>query len=639
MYKYLNNIELEEAIKVYGSKIIELGFLLGEEEILVKDSLHRITSQAVYAKISSPHYNACAMDGIAVCASKTFGATETTPAVLSEGTDFIRVDTGDPLPAGFDAVVMIEDVIQNSDGTILLYNAAAPWQYVRQIGEDLCAHEMILPSNTRIEPAAIGAILAGGIEKVRVRKKPLVGLIPTGDEIVSPTDNPKEGEIIEFNSSIFSAMLESWGAVSKVYRIVPDRFELIQAALTEAASECDIVILNAGSSAGREDYSEKAISTSGEVFIHGIAIRPGKPAILGIVNSRPVIGVPGYPVSGIIVMDKLVKPVLEMMSGIEFESSDKVKAALSRKIVSSLKYKEFIRVKLGKIDGKYVATPLNRGAGVVTSFVKADGILELPMNLEGLEAGSEIEVNLLKTENEIQNTLLITGSHDPLIDTVSDIMRRRYPNFFISSAHVGSLGGIMAVKRNETHIAGMHLLEEETGEYNDSYIRKYLGDGNTLVIKCVKRLQGLMVPPGNPKAVYSLRDIASSGFDNNIRYVNRQKGSGTRILLDYLLKKEKISSTSIYGYDREEFTHLSVAALIASGSADVGMGIYSAAKIYGLEFIPVCEEQYDFILPIQYGELEHVKYFIEILKSEEFKSTLNEMGGYVLENTGDTYII
>ena len=639
-YSYLNNIELEEVIRVYSEKIKELGLMLDEEEIQVMGSLHRITSQAVYAKISSPHYNACAMDGIAVYAHNTFGATETTPVILREETDFVRVDTGDPLPAGFDAVVMIEDVVENSDGTIRLYNAAAPWQHVRQIGEDLCAYEMILPSNTRIEPAAIGAMLAGGVQKIRVRKKPVVGLIPTGDEIVSPTDNPKEGEIIEFNSSIFAAMLENWGAVSKVYGIVPDKFGLIQDAIRKASEECDVVIINAGSSAGREDFSEKAIRATGEVFIHGIAIRPGKPTILGAVNGRPVIGVPGYPVSGIIVMDKLVKPVLEMMAGVEYENSNKIKAVLSRKIVSSLKYKEFIRVKLGNINGKYVATPLNRGAGVVTSFVKADGILELPMNSEGLEAGSEIEVKLLKTENEIKNTLVVTGSHDPLVDIISDIMRRRYPNFFIASAHVGSLGGIIAVKRNETHIAGSHLLDEESGEYNDSYIRKYLGNGNTLVIKCVKRQQGLMVLPGNPKSINSLRDIVSKDDDNGIiRYVNRQKGSGTRILLDYLLKKENIPVSNIYGYDREEFTHLSVAALIASGSADAGMGIYSAAKAYGLEFIPVCQEEYDFILPSNYGELESVKCFIEILKSEEFKKALNEMGGYLLENTGEVYTI
>lgn len=623
-YSYLENVELEEALKVYTDTIKSMGIALDTEEIPVKDCLGRVTSEAVYANISSPHYNACAMDGIALLAKNTFGATDTTPVVLKEDIDFEMVDTGDPLPDRFDAVVMIEDVIRLGDGMVKLLSAAAPWQNVRQIGEDLCASEMIIPSNTRIEPAAIGAMLAGGVLTIKAWKRPVVGLIPTGDEIVSPTDCPGKGEIIEFNSSIFSAMIKDWGAVSKIYGIVPDKFDLIKSAVEKAASECDMVILNAGSSAGREDFSSKSIGETGKVITHGIAIRPGKPTILGVVNNRPVIGVPGYPVSGIIVMEKLFKPVLESLMNVGLPARIKTKAVLSRKIVSSLKYKEFVRMKLGNVDGKLIATPLNRGAGVVTSFAKADGILEIPINSEGYETGQEIEVELLKNRDEIKNTLVLIGSHDPLIDTVSDLMRRNFPDKYVSSAHVGSMGGIMAIKRGEAHMAGIHLLDEETGEYNESFIRRYLGNEKILLIKCVKRLQGLMTAPDNPKNINALEDITRDG----LKYVNRQKGSGTRILLDYLLRKNNIFTNDIYGYEREEFTHMSVAALVASGSADAGMGVYSAAKVYGLNFIPVCEEQYDFLMPARFAELEVVKNFIEILKSEEFKIELDRMGGY-----------
>ena len=632
-YSYLKNVEIEEALKIYTETIKSMGIALEVEEIPVKDCLARVTSEAVYANISSPHYNACAMDGIALIAKNTFGATDTTPVVLKEGVDFEMVDTGDPLPDRFDAVVMIEDVIRLEDGVIKLISAAVPWQNIRQIGEDLCASEMIIPSNTRIQPAAIGAMLAGGVLRIKVLKRPVVGLIPTGDEIVSPTDCPGKGEIIEFNSSIFSAMLKDWGAVSKIYSIVPDKFDLIKSAVEKAAAECDMVILNAGSSAGREDFSSKAIGQSGKVITHGIAIRPGKPTILGVVNYRPVIGVPGYPVSGIIVMDKLFKPVLESLMHVGLPARIKTKAVLSRKIVSSLKYKEFIRMKLGNVDGKLIAIPLNRGAGVITSFAKADGIFEIPINSEGYETGQEIEIELLKNQNEIKNTLVLIGSHDPLIDIVSDLMRRNFPDKYVSSAHVGSMGGIMAVKRGEAHMAGIHLLDEETGEYNASFIRRYLGNEKILLIKCVKRLQGLMTAPDNPKNINGLEDIRRDG----LKYVNRQKGSGTRILLDYLLKKGNISTNDIYGYEREEFTHMSVAALVAYGSADVGMGIYSAAKVYGLNFIPVCEEQYDFIMSARFAELEIVKNFIKILKSEEFKMELDRMGGYKLENPGEIH--
>ncbi|UWG95580.1 molybdopterin biosynthesis protein [Dehalobacter sp. DCM] len=634
-YEYLNNMELNEALQRYLEVIASLNKNQETEEIAVKDSFGRITSEAVYANISSPHYNASAMDGIALLAKSTFGATDTTPVILTEGIDYQVVDTGDPIPDPYDAVVMVEEVIQLGNGQAQLLSAASPWQNIRQIGEDICASEMIIPSNIRIEPAAIGAMLAGGVMKVKVWKKPVVGLIPTGDEIVSPISNPKSGEIIEFNSSIFSAMLQQWGAVPKVYDIVPDKFDLIKSAVKKAADECDLVILNAGSSAGREDFSTQVIREMGSVIIHGIAIKPGKPAILGVVNERPVIGVPGYPVSGMIVMEKFVKRLLEILLHSGLRDNVQTKAILSKKVVSSLKYQEFVRMKLGNVDGKLIATALNRGAGVVTSLVKADAILEIPLNCEGYEAGQEVVVELLKQERDINRTLVIIGSHDPLIDVASDLMNKHSRGRYISSAHVGSMGGIMAIKRGEAHLAAIHLLDEETGGYNLSYIKKYLGEEKISLISCVKRVQGLMIAQGNPKMINGLEDLTREG----IRYVNRQKGSGTRILLDYLLKLNHLSFKDIYGYDREEYTHMSVAALVASGSADAGMGIYSAARIYGLDFIPVCQEQYDFIMPARTMESENVQAFLNILKSNEFFSRLEQIGGYIVEAPGTIQII
>jgi Molybdopterin biosynthesis enzyme len=628
-------MELEEAIQMF-LKQVQAGCKMPTfESAKAVDSLGRVTSEAVYANISSPHFNACAMDGIALKASSTFGATETTPVLLNEGRDYVRVDTGDPLPDEYDSVVMIEEVIERGNGIVQLIGSVAPWQHIRQIGEDICAGEMILPSNTEITPAAIGAMLAGGVLSVNVWKRPIVGLIPTGDEIVAPTDKPKKGDILEFNSSVFSALLSGWKAASKIYGIVADNLSMIKSIIKNAASECDIVIVNAGSSAGREDYTEKAIKEIGEVFVHGISIRPGKPTILGMVDGKPVIGVPGYPVSGIIVMEELVKPLIRQYTRLDTDKPDMAEAVLSRRIVSSLKYKEFVRVKLGDVDGRLVATPLSQGAGVITSFVKADGLFEIPMNSEGFDGGSKIKVSLLKDLNQIRNTLVLTGSHDPLLDVVTDIMRRKYSNEYIASSHVGSMGGIMAVKRSEAHGAAIHLLDEATGEYNTSYIKKYLGDQRIALIQCAGRQQGLMVAKGNPKKITSVEDISLR--DN--RYVNRQKGSGTRILLDYLIRKDAIESENIYGYGREEFTHLSVAALVAAGSADTGLGIKSAADIYSLDFIPICEEQYDIIIPERYLGLEFVKHFIEILQSRDFKDALMKLGGYILDKPGDIQII
>ncbi|HOP61955.1 MAG TPA: molybdopterin biosynthesis protein [Spirochaetota bacterium] len=629
-FTYLDNKDLDYVVDEYLTAVSGQADI-GDEEIEVTGCLGRITSMAVYAVVSSPHYLASAMDGIATNASKTFGATETNPVILKENEDFEKIDTGDPIPDRFDTVVMIEDVIELDNDKIQLISAAFPWQNIRQIGEDLCQGEMIIPSNIKIEPAIVGALLAGGVSRIRVWRKPRVGIIPTGDEIIKPTDNPEKGKIIEFNSSVFSAMLHNWGAEFRIYDIVPDKYDLIHATASKALSECDIVLINAGSSAGRDDYTTDIIKDLGEVLFHGIAIKPGKPAILGIAKNKPVIGIPGYPVSGIIIMEQIVKKVLELYSSNSIQPRPVIKAVLSRKFVSSLKYREFIRVKLGDVDGKIIATPLTSGAGVITSFVKADGLLTIPQNTEGYENGSIVDIELLKSITSIKNTIVVTGSHDPLIDEISDILRQSDFSYFVASSHVGSMGGIMAIKRNEAHIAGIHLLDEATGEYNVPYIKKYLNTDEVALVKGVKRTQGLIVQKNNPMNITKISDLDKI----NIRFVNRQKGSGTRILLDYLLNKENINPDNIYGYTREEYTHLSVAVQIANGSADAGLGIYSAAGIYDLDFVPVCEEEYDFIIQRKNLESDHVRKFLSVLKSEEFKHRLLKIGGYSLEHCGE----
>lgn len=628
-FKYLTNIPLDQAIKEYLTCIRNEGREPRTERIAVAKACGRVTARAVYAELCAPHYNSSAMDGIAINAADTFGATETTPAIIKEGC-FVRVDTGDPLPDGCDCVVMIEDVIENPDRSVTLYSAAAPWQHVRQIGEDICAGEMIIPSFTKISASAAGAMLAGGVIEVEVICKPIIGIIPTGDEIVPPTKTPQAGEIIEFNSTIFSGMLMEWGAIPKAYGIVADRREEIENTLAAAVSECDAVILNAGSSAGREDFSSAAIEKVGRVICHGIAIKPGKPAILGIGDGKPIIGVPGYPVSGIIVLEQIFRAVVAQLSGgADYNEETVVRAVASRKINSSLKYREFIRTRLGLVGNKLVAVPLNRGAGVVSSFVKADGIIDVPQNVEGYEAGDEVSVNLKRPLREIEDMLVITGSHDPLIDEISDMLRREDRTIGVASSHVGSMGAIMALRRGEAHLGGIHLLSDD-GSYNVQYVKKYFKPGEVVLIEGVKRIQGLIVSKGNPLGLKSPRDVSEKGA----RFVNRQSGSGTRLLLDYLLKKEAINSADICGYMREELTHTAVAAQIAAGTADCGLGIYAAAAIYGLDFVPIFSEQYDFLVLRDALKLRSVAAFIEKLKSEQFAQRLASLGGYTLDNAG-----
>ena len=629
-FEYLTNIPLAKAREDYLNLLKRYGFGPKTEVIPVWDACGRVTAHAVYAHICAPHYAASAMDGVGVNAKDTFGATETTPITLNPG-QFIVLDTGAPIPDDKDAVIMVEDVVKNEDGTITIHDAAAPWQHIRQIGEDICAGEMILPSHVAVSPSAIGAMIAGGVLEIEVIRKPLVGIIPTGDEIIPPCTNPKPGDILEFNGSIFSAMVRQWGAEAKVYPIVPDRFDAIKETVSLAAEECDLVILNAGSSAGRDDYSTRVIRELGVVLYHGIAMKPGKPAILGCQGAKPILGVPGYPVSGIIVIEQLLKPLVDHWLKAPAQQNQYAKAILTRPVVSGLKYEEFVRVRMGYVGDKLMASPLNRGSGVVSSFMKADGILEVPQGLEGFEAGAEVNVRLLSPMEKLKNTVVVIGSHDPLLDELGDMLHVENGDVYMSSSHVGSMGGIMAVRKGEAHAAGCHLLDTANGTYNLAYMKKYFPKGGVRLVRCVGRQQGLMVAKGNPLNLQKFSDIAGEG----VRYVNRQKGSGTRILTDYLCKQNNLNVDEIYGYDREELTHTSVAVQIVSGSADVGMGIYSAAKLYDLDFIPICIEEYDLIIPDHAWDTPQVQRMIAILKSEEFKNKILALGGYTVENPGE----
>ena len=628
-FEYLTNVPLEQARREYLELLEHQGFEPQTQVIPVYESCGRVTAEAVYAHICAPHYTASAMDGVAVCARDTFGATETTPVTLHPE-QFTVLDTGDPVPEGWDAVIMVEDLVKNEDGSITIHAAAAPWQHIRQIGEDVCAGEMILPGHMTVTPAAIGAMIAGGVLELRVIRRPVVGIIPTGDEIIPPCTDPRPGDILEFNGSIFSAMVRQWGAEPVVYPIVPDDFDRIKAMVEKASDQCNMVILNAGSSAGREDFSAQVIRQLGQVLYHGIAIKPGKPAILGCRGKTAILGVPGYPVSGIIVIEQFLKPLIEHWLKTAAQPEHYAQATLTRPVVSGLKYQEFVRVRMGAVGGRLMASPLSRGSGVVSSFMKADGILEVPQGLEGYEAGEEVTLRLLSPMEKLRNTLVVIGSHDPLLDELADMLHLGDPRLYMSSSHVGSMGGIMAIRRGEAHMAGCHLLDTADGTYNRSFIRKYFPKGDVKLVSCVGRQQGLMVARGNPLNICSFADISRQG----IRYVNRQKGSGTRILTDYLCSREKMEPSDVYGYTREELTHTSVAAQIACGSADVGMGIYSAAKLYDLDFIPICIEEYDLIIPDHAWDSPMVQQLLTILRSDAFREKILSMGGYTVDHPG-----
>lgn len=601
------------------------------ETVGVRRSNGRILSEAVYAKRCSPHYCASAMDGIALLAEKTNGASETNPVRIDVG-DFVYIDTGDPLPDNADCVVMIEEVTENADGSVTLYSASTPWAHVRQIGEDVCAGDMAAVSFTEITPPLIGALLAGGIFNVEVIKKPLFAVIPTGDEIVNAESDIKSGDIPEYNSAIFSAMLENWGAECVIYPITPDDPKKLEAAVRAAAAECDGVIVIAGSSAGRDDYTSLVCERLGTLLVHGIAVKPGKPAVLGIIGDVPFIGVPGYPVSGIIIMEKIVKHIVSFFTKKAVDGNEKMTVTVSKRIPSSLKYREFVRCRASVTDGKAVAVPMGRAAGTVSDFTKASGIIEIPQNSEGADRGEQAEMTLIKSRREIEGSVSVIGSHDVLIDEIADILARNGGRFGLMSAHVGSMGCITALRNGEAHLGGIHLLDPDTGEYNISYVKKYFPDGGVTLIRGVGRIQGLMVPKGNPKNITCINDI------KRVSFVNRQRGAGTRVLLDRLMYENGIGQNEVYGYTREEYTHTAVAAAVACGSADCGLGVYSAAKAYRLDFVPIKNEEYDFLVLTASLTNGGVRAFLDVLKSDAFAERLKKLGGYDCKNSGEVIL-
>jgi putative molybdopterin biosynthesis protein len=629
---YLDNTPLNRARGLFFGNLKRKKILkiVDVETVDAVKCLGRITAAPVYAKISSPHYHAAAMDGIAVSSAVTFDADEKNPVTLKEGTDFHYIDTGDPLPSGTDTVIMIEEIHPSEDGKVEIIKSYSPWQNVRGIGEDIVETELIVPENHCLRPQDLGAVIAGGHTQIAVRKKPKVAIIPTGTELVSPGEILKPGDIIEYNSVMLSGYVSEWGGEPLVMEKVADDYEKIKATIQEALTKADVVVINAGSSAGSEDYTSSIVEELGELFVHGIAIKPGKPVILGAIKDKPVIGIPGYPVSAALTMNLFIKPLLFNMQGIPLPSAEFVDAVLSRRVVSSIGTEEFIRVKLGKIGDKIIASPLTRGAGVIMSMVRADGIVNVPAMKEGFESGEKIRVELLKSKQDIDNTVTIIGSHDVTLDLLANEVKKHHPEMNLSSAHVGSMGGIMSLKRGEAHIAGMHLLDPETGEYNVPYIKRYLAEIKVVLVNLVYRQQGLIVAKGNPKAIKGISDLKRK----DVLFVNRQRGAGTRLLLDLKLSELEISSDEVRGYNREEYTHMAVAAAVAGGSADVGLGILAAAKALDLDFIPISSERYDLVIPEEYYNLNSIQKVLKIAVSDDFKRRVESLGGYDTSKTG-----
>ena len=606
------------------------------ETIPVPDAVGRVLAEAVFAKLSSPSFHAAAMDGIAVMAENTFGASESKPKQLTIGGDAFNVNTGHVLPESTNAVIMIEHVQIIGENQVQIEAPVFPWQHVRKMGEDIVATELLFARNHRITPYSIGALLSGGISSVQVRKKPKVLIIPTGSELVDCSTTQiealKPGQVLETNSVVLGKLVEAWGGQYERHGMIRDDLETMMQIVQEAClGDADIILMVGGSSAGSEDFSRAVIQNIGEVLIHGITIMPGKPVIMGVVNRKPVFGIPGYPVSAIVAYEQIVGPLICSMIGQPEPQRQMISVEPIRKIPSKLGIEEFLRVKLGKVDDRIVAIPLPRGAGCITTLTQADGIIRIPNHWEGIKENDPVQAELLRPLASIKNTIVVVGSHDNTLDVLADCLSAHHPGLTLSSSHVGSMGGLMAIKRGVCHLAGSHLLNAEDGSYNLSDIRKFLPDIPVKRVQLVFRDQGFMVSHGNPKGIKGVEDL----IRKDIRFVNRQSGSGTRVLLDYRLKQLNLNPKDINGYDDDEFTHMSVAAAVLGGTADMGLGIFAAARALNLDFIPVVTEQYDLIIPGRFFDTENIQRLLTTIRTPDFKQRVEKLGGYHTERTGE----
>ena len=660
MSVYLHDIPLSEAKTRFQEALEQSGRwqVLGVEELPLDENVSgRVLAEPVWAKISSPHYHASAMDGYAVRAADTEDAMPTTPVNIPTGvptetqSGSVYIDTGDPLPLWANAVIPIEKVEPldqagnpakdpRQSHTIRIRAAVTPWGHVRPMGEDMVATQLVLPEGHVLRPVDLGAIAGCGHHTVRVARKPQVAILPTGTELKPIGEKVGSGDIIEYNSVVLAAQVEGWGAEAIRWKITPDRFEDIRSNVAEAARTADLILLNAGSSAGSEDFSAGVVQSLGELLVHGVAVRPGHPVILGMIRRPtvtedrqqtkeeqrneliPIIGVPGYPVSTALTGEIFVEPLIAKWLGRPAAQPLEIEASLTRKVTSPSGDDDFMRVAVGRVGERLLAAPVSRGAGVITSLVQADGIVMMPRGSQGLPAGERVKVRLYRAMAEIERTILSIGSHDITLDVMAQFLAMKGRR--LASANVGSLGGLVALRRGEAHFAGSHLLDPETGEYNLSYIRQYLPDVPVRVVTLVGREQGLLVPKGNPKAIQSLDDLVSP----EIQFVNRQRGAGTRVLLDYNLSEMDLAPENIRGYHQEEFTHLSVAAAVASGRADCGLGIAAAAHALDLDFVPLFKERYDLVVPLVYARHHLLEPLWDLLTDLDFKQMVSRLPGY-----------
>jgi len=635
---YLETIPPEEAVS-RAKAALDRTTLLGTETVPTHEAAGRVTAGPIFARYSSPTFHAAAMDGIAVRAESTFSAREDEPTTLTLDKDFLFINTGNAMPEGMNSVIMIENVVQKDEATVLIEAPAFPWQHVRRIGEDIVATELLIPQNRELTPCDIGALLSAGIYEIEIREKVKTVFLPTGDEVLNFLDKPapQAGQVIESNSQVFKAYADSWGIDATWSAPVPDDEDALRAAVMQGLDDnCHMVIVGAGSSAGSKDYSKRVFESIGKVLVHGIGVMPGKPTLVAITDERSghpgrlLIGAPGYPVSAVVCHEKILAPVVSWLMGKSKPQRAMTDVTLARKTPSKPGMREALRLAAGRIGDQIIAAPLARGAGMITTMTKAQAVAYISEDVEGADAGETLNAELLVPKSDLDRVLVHVGSHDNTLDLLANELMGLSEPMRLVSSHAGSMGGLTALKAGSALFAGAHLFDPETGDFNFPFIDRYLKDIDVTVVNLAIRHQGLIVAKGNPLGIKGVDDLSRE----DVIFINRQRGAGTRILLDHHLKTAGINPQDVQGYDNEEFTHMAVAVNVLTGAASCGLGIYAAAKALDIDFVPLAHERYDLVIPTQYMEDERIKTLLEMIRSDEVKTKIGELGGYDVDLTG-----
>ncbi len=649
---YLETVSLEDALARTWEALSAEETPLAVESLDSRDAAGRVLAHAVAAAHSAPNVHCAAMDGVAVEARRTFAAREGQPVLLRRGVDYLPINTGQPLPhtpaAPFnaDAVVMVEHVRflqEEGEEVAAIEEPVFPWRHVRRMGEDMVATELLFPRNHVITPWDVGALLTAGVWEVPVWEQPRLVVIPTGDEILDADDRPTPGpgQVVESNSAMLVAMAAQAGLAARRVKPVQDDPDAIAAAVRQALDDgAHVVATCAGSSAGSKDYTRSVFEALGEVRVHGVSAMPGKPALLAVADARSprpgalLAGAPGYPVSAAVVMEELIIPLAARLGHIPTAPRPQAEAVLSRRSPSKPGLTEFLRLCVGEVGDRLVAAPLSRGAGNITTLSRAQALTRIPPQCEGVEAGETVTIELLTPRETLADVLLVVGSHDATLDLLADRLMaqrdtQRHPVRLVSN-HVGSLGGLTALKEGMALMAGAHLFDPESGDFNFPFITRYTPDLDLLVVNLAIRHQGLITAPGNPKGLQGVADLARG----DVRFVNRQRGAGTRILLDHHLKLAGVKPSAVNGYGKEEHTHTAVALNVAMGEADCGLGVMAAARALALDFVPLARERYDLLIPAAHAEDPRVQALLALLEDDETQRAIVAQGGYETALTG-----